>query len=187
MKIRRPTFREKTNRSTPAPLPPTRSTRRRGKRGCGACRRSSREDPLVLRSQVSLTVEADNRYYVNSEGSQIVTGDVGCRIFIQGVTKAEDGMELPLYTSYFATSPDGLARRTTARRRSARDGRRCSRGFAQRRSSSRSRARRFSRAAPPACSFTRSSAIASKATGSATRTTGRRSRARWASRCCPRS
>src|SRR5688500_2478628 len=66
------------------------------------------EDPLVLRSQVSLTVEADNRYYVNSEGSQIVTGDVGSRIFIQGVTKAEDGMELPLYTSYFATSPDGL-------------------------------------------------------------------------------
>ena len=66
------------------------------------------EDPLVLRSQVSLTVEADNRYYINSEGSQIVTGDVGGRIFIQGVTKAEDGMELPLYTSYFATSPDGL-------------------------------------------------------------------------------
>ncbi len=66
------------------------------------------EDPLVLRSQVSLTVEADNRYYVNSEGSQIVTGAVGGRIFLQGVTKAEDGMELPLYTSYFATSPDGL-------------------------------------------------------------------------------
>ena len=53
-------------------------------------------------------MESDNRYYVNSEGSQIVTGDIGARIFIQGVTKAEDGMELPLYTSYFATSPDGL-------------------------------------------------------------------------------
>jgi TldD protein len=66
------------------------------------------EDPLVFRSQVSLTIEADNRYYVNSEGSQIFTGDVGGRIFLQGVTKAEDGMELPLYTSYFATSPDGL-------------------------------------------------------------------------------
>ncbi len=66
------------------------------------------DDPLVLRSQVSLSVEADNRYYVNSEGSQIVTGELNCRIFIQGVTKAEDGMELPLYTSYFATSPDGL-------------------------------------------------------------------------------
>ena len=33
---------------------------------------------------------------------------MGSRIFIQGVTKAEDGMELPLYTSYFATSPEGL-------------------------------------------------------------------------------
>jgi predicted Zn-dependent protease len=65
-------------------------------------------DPLILRSQVSLTVESNNRYYVNSEGSQIATGDVGCRIFLQGVTKAEDGMELPLYTSYFATSPDDL-------------------------------------------------------------------------------
>jgi TldD protein len=65
-------------------------------------------DPLILRSQVSLTVQAGNRFYVNSEGSQIVYGDVDCRIFIQGVTKAEDGMELPLYTSYFATSPEGL-------------------------------------------------------------------------------
>lgn len=66
------------------------------------------DDPLVLRSQVSLTVDADNRYYINSEGSRIVTGLVGARIFIQGVTKAEDGMELPLYTSFFATSPDRL-------------------------------------------------------------------------------
>ena len=66
------------------------------------------EDPLVLRSQVSLTVDADNRYYINSEGSRIVSGGLGSRIFIQGVTKAEDGMELPLYTSYFATSPDRL-------------------------------------------------------------------------------
>jgi predicted Zn-dependent protease len=66
------------------------------------------EDPLILHSQVSLTVESDNRYYANSERSHIVSGHVGCRIFIQGVTKAEDGMELPLYTSYFATSPDRL-------------------------------------------------------------------------------
>ncbi|HKY21389.1 MAG TPA: metallopeptidase TldD-related protein [Vicinamibacterales bacterium] len=66
------------------------------------------EDPLILRSQVSLTVEAENRHFVNSEGSQIVTGEVGCRVFVQGVTKAADGMELPLYTSYFATSPAGL-------------------------------------------------------------------------------
>ena len=66
------------------------------------------EDPLVLRSQVSLTMQAESRVFVNSEGTHVVTGDVGGRIFIQAVTKATDGMELPLYTSYFATSPDGL-------------------------------------------------------------------------------
>jgi TldD protein len=66
------------------------------------------DDPLVYSSSVSLTVEADNRTYVNSEGSQITQGDVGCRIFMEAQTKAADGMELPLYTSYFATSPDGL-------------------------------------------------------------------------------
>jgi TldD protein len=65
-------------------------------------------DPLVFSSDVSLTVEADNRYYTNSEGSQISSGEVGCRVFIQALTKAPDGMELPLYSSYFATSPDGL-------------------------------------------------------------------------------
>ena len=65
-------------------------------------------DPQILTSDVSLSVEADNRYYTNSEGSQIAEGDVGCRIFIQAATKAADGMDLPLYNTYFATSPDGL-------------------------------------------------------------------------------
>jgi TldD protein len=65
-------------------------------------------DPLIFSSDVSLSVEADNRFYTNSEGSQIAQGDVACRVFIQAVTKAPDGMDLPLYSSYFATSPDGL-------------------------------------------------------------------------------
>jgi hypothetical protein len=38
----------------------------------------------------------------------VATGDVTCRLFIDAVTKADDGMELPLYSSYFATSPEGL-------------------------------------------------------------------------------
>ncbi len=66
------------------------------------------EDPLVFRSDVSLSVESHNRHYTNSEGSQVVTGEVACRLFIQAVTKADDGMELPLYQSYFASSPSGL-------------------------------------------------------------------------------
>jgi TldD protein len=71
------------------------------------------DDPLIFSSDVSLSVEADNRFYTNSEGSQIGQGDVACRIFIQAVTKAPDGMELPLYNSYFATSPEGLPEEKT--------------------------------------------------------------------------
>ena len=66
------------------------------------------DDPLVFRSDVSLAVWSDNRYHTNSEGSQIATGGVSSRLFIQAITKAADGMELPLYTSYSASSPDGL-------------------------------------------------------------------------------
>ncbi len=66
------------------------------------------DEPLVFLSKVSLSIESDNRYYVNSEGSQVATGDVAFRLFIQAVTKADDGMELPLYSSYFATSVAGL-------------------------------------------------------------------------------
>jgi TldD protein len=66
------------------------------------------DDPLVFSSDVSLSVDADNRYYTNSEGTQIGDGDVACRLFIQASTKADDGMELPLYQTYFSRTPDGL-------------------------------------------------------------------------------
>jgi len=67
-----------------------------------------KDDPLIFNSDVSLSVSSDNRYYTNSEGTQLATGDMQCRIFIQAVTKANDGMELPLYASYFSRTPDGL-------------------------------------------------------------------------------
>ena len=66
------------------------------------------EDPLIFHGTVALTAEATNRYYTNSEGSQLATGDVQYRLFIQAATKAADGMELPLYNSYFARTLDGL-------------------------------------------------------------------------------
>jgi predicted Zn-dependent protease len=77
----------------------------------GRLRRVSAEfahDPAVFNSDVSLQIEADNRHYTNTEGSAIETGALSYRIFIQAMTKADDGMELPLYTSYFARSADGL-------------------------------------------------------------------------------
>ena len=66
------------------------------------------EDPLIFRSDVSLSVEATNRYYTNSEGTRIATGELFCRIMIQAATKADDGMELPLYSSFFSRTIDGL-------------------------------------------------------------------------------
>ena len=81
------------------------------------------EQPLVLWSDASLTVETTRRYFVSTEGSQIVTSDTTARLMVMAMTKADDGMELPLYRTYFAPSPDGLPERDAARRRRARDGR----------------------------------------------------------------
>ena len=66
------------------------------------------EQPLVLTSDATLTVETTRRYFVSTEGSQIVTSDTTARLMITATTKADDGMELPLYRSYFAKTPDGL-------------------------------------------------------------------------------
>ena len=45
---------------------------------------------------------------VSTEGSRLLTGDLACRISIEAQTKADDGMELPLYMTYFARSLAGL-------------------------------------------------------------------------------
>ena len=66
------------------------------------------EDPRIFDASVSLGGRATNRYYTNSEGSKIATGQTEFRLFIQAVTKAADGMELPLYNSYFSRTLDGL-------------------------------------------------------------------------------
>jgi predicted Zn-dependent protease len=65
-------------------------------------------DPVVFNSNVSLQIEAVNRYYTNTEGSRVATGALSYRLFLQALTKADDGMELPLYVSHFARTVDGL-------------------------------------------------------------------------------
>ena len=66
------------------------------------------ENPLIFNADVSLAVQAENRYFVSSEGARLLTGQTSSRIFIQAMTRADDGMDLPLFTSYFARTPDGL-------------------------------------------------------------------------------
>jgi TldD protein len=66
------------------------------------------EDPLLFEGTAVLVAEADTRYFVNSEGSAILTGQTSCQLFLQALSKADDGMDLPLYATYFARTIDGL-------------------------------------------------------------------------------
>lgn len=66
------------------------------------------EDPLILRGEVALSVEANTRYMVSTEGTRLLTGDTACRLSIEAQTKADDGMDLPVYATYYARSLSGL-------------------------------------------------------------------------------
>ncbi len=59
----------------------------------------------ILSSGVALYVELTRKYFVDSDGAQIVENLVSFRILVNASVTADDGMELPLYKSYFALSP----------------------------------------------------------------------------------
>jgi predicted Zn-dependent protease len=54
------------------------------------------------------TATVETHSYVNSEGTVIQTSQPGYRLIIAAFSKAEDGMELPRYESFFATTAEGL-------------------------------------------------------------------------------
>lgn len=74
------------------------------------------QDPMIYTGQVYLQADVNNNYFVNSEGAEVQTSDVYIRVFAYGMTKAEDGMSLPLYRSYFAFTEDGLPDEATMAR-----------------------------------------------------------------------
>lgn len=65
-------------------------------------------DPKIYSGEVYFRAEVIHRYFVNSEGTVIQTSDSYVRVFSQGRTKADDGMSLPLFRSYFAFTADSL-------------------------------------------------------------------------------
>ena len=62
----------------------------------------------IYQARATLSAIAETRWFVNSEGSSIRTGQTYYRLSIHALTKADDGMELPRYESFFAFTPDGL-------------------------------------------------------------------------------
>jgi len=57
--------------------------------------------PFILNSTGSFVNESRQKYFVNTEGATISTPTTYMRLQISATAKADDGMELPLYLSYF--------------------------------------------------------------------------------------
>lgn len=65
-------------------------------------------DPEIYVAQATFSARTETRWFVGSEGSEIQTSEPRYQLFISAVTKADDGMELPRYESFFAFTPEGL-------------------------------------------------------------------------------
>lgn len=62
----------------------------------------------IYSADARVSANVETRWYVNSEGTEIRTSQPYYRLFISALSKAEDGMELPRYESFFSFTSDGL-------------------------------------------------------------------------------
>ena len=64
--------------------------------------------PHILHASSSFENEVRHKYFVNTEGTAISTPTNYIRLRVNAMAKAEDGMELPLYVSYFGFQESDL-------------------------------------------------------------------------------
>lgn len=62
----------------------------------------------IYHASASIGAMARTRWFVDSDGAEIQTSQTHYRLTLSAVTKADDGMELPRYESFFALTPEGL-------------------------------------------------------------------------------
>jgi predicted Zn-dependent protease len=62
----------------------------------------------IYTGETSFEYEVLNKWFVSSEGAELRWAETNSRIMVYAKTKAEDGMSLPLYKSYFAFDPKDL-------------------------------------------------------------------------------
>jgi len=62
----------------------------------------------IIQGTASFSFVIERKYFVNSDGSSITENRVTSRIMTNGETQADDGMNLPLYKSYFGLYPADL-------------------------------------------------------------------------------
>lgn len=65
-------------------------------------------EPEIYQGKVYFQADILTKYFISSEGTELQTSEPNVRVFAQASTKADDGMSLPLYRSYFAFTPDRL-------------------------------------------------------------------------------
>lgn len=64
--------------------------------------------PEILKGDATIRYTVKRIYFLDTDGTEVIQNLTYARILISGMTKAEDGMELPLHLSYFAYEPEGL-------------------------------------------------------------------------------
>jgi TldD protein len=62
----------------------------------------------LYEARAYFNADIETRWYVNSDGSEVQVWQPFYRLMISALSKADDGMELPRYESYFAFTPEGL-------------------------------------------------------------------------------
>ncbi len=70
--------------------------------------RDFRAYPDLLSSNVTVSVQGDNRYIVNTEGTRIEQGRGFARVIISASGKAKDGMDVSDFETFEAFEPSGL-------------------------------------------------------------------------------
>ncbi len=66
------------------------------------------EDPKIYTGEVYFQADILTKFFVSSEGSLIQQSEPNVRMFASASTKADDGMTLPLFSSYFGFLPQNL-------------------------------------------------------------------------------
>jgi TldD protein len=64
--------------------------------------------PDLLSSSVTVSVQADNRYIVNTEGTKVQHGRDFARVMISATAKAKDGMDVSDFEAFEAADPNDL-------------------------------------------------------------------------------
>jgi TldD protein len=65
-------------------------------------------NPKIYLAQATFSARTETRWFVSSEGSEIQTSEPRYQLFLSAMTKAEDGMELPRFESFFSFTPEGM-------------------------------------------------------------------------------